>query len=391
MALDIVQIRKETPGCHDKTFLNSAGASLMPKPVIDIMHEYLEYETMVGGYQAVPKYQTAVQKFYEATAQLIGCHTNNIAYCYNATDAFGKAVTSIPFQQGDIILTTDDDYISNHFLFISLQNRFGINIVRGVNSPNGDLDLKDFESKMKELKPALVSVTHIPTNTGKVQPVAEIGQLCSKYNIIYIVDACQSVGQIDVNVHEIKCDFLSATGRKFLRGPRGTGFLYVSDKMLHLNYHPLLLDMRGAIWTEDNEYKLEQNATRYELWESNYGNLIGLGQAIDYAQNIGLANIHAYNNSLCSHLKHGLNGCKDLIITENGSKSAGIITFTSKTMSQEIIEAKLKEALISYSVGYRHFALIDFNKKDVDWVVRLSPHYFNTISEMEYVADVLCR
>jgi len=273
--IDIKKVRADTPGCSNKIFLNSAGASLMTEGVCQIMHSYLEKEMMLGGYQTVPFYQNEIKEFYHQASFLLHTKPTNIAFTFNATDAYSKAVSSIPFKAENYILTTDDDYISNFILFFSLQKRFGIHIVRCNTLSSGDLDMQDVEKKIQKYRPVLISATHVPSNTGKIQPIDQIGDLCEKYNIWYIVDACQSIGQIDIDVNKIKCDFLSATGRKFLRGPRGTGLLYVSDKALAAGLEPLLIDMRGADWDTENSYKPQMSATRFELWEANYANILG--------------------------------------------------------------------------------------------------------------------
>jgi len=387
--IDIKKVRADTPGCSNKIFLNSAGASLMTEGVCQIMHSYLEKEMMLGGYQTVPFYQNEIKEFYHQASFLLHTKPTNIAFTFNATDAYSKAVSSIPFKAENYILTTDDDYISNFILFFSLQKRFGIHIVRCNTLSSGDLDMQDMEKKIQKYRPVLISATHVPSNTGKIQPIDQIGDLCEKYNIWYIVDACQSIGQIDIDVNKIKCDFLSATGRKFLRGPRGTGLLYVSDKALAAGLEPLLIDMRGADWDTENSYKPQMSATRFELWEANYANILGLSEAIRYASYIGTENIWKYNHKLCTILKEQLQKIPEIRITEEGSQSSSIVTFTSDSISLKKFQSTLDESNIFYSLGYRNFALIDFNKKNVDWVIRFSPHYFNTEDEIMEVGEIL--
>ncbi|MBK9734284.1 MAG: aminotransferase class V-fold PLP-dependent enzyme [Saprospiraceae bacterium] len=387
--IDINKVRFDTPGCQDKIFLNSAGSSLVPNIVSDTMYQYLEQERMIGGYQTALIQQDKIDEFYIQSSLLLNCEPKNIAFSYNATDAYAKALSSINFRSGDVILTSDDDYISNYIAFFSLKKRFGIEIVRIKNLDNGDIDLIDAEEKMVTCKPILVSITHVPTNSGKIQPVEKIGELCATYDIWYIVDACQSVGQIIVDVKKIKCDFLSATGRKFLRGPRGTGLLYISDKALNAGLEPLMIDMRGAKWNSEQSYSPIDTARRFELWEVSYSNLMGLTEAIKYANQIGLGNIQSANLKLINLLKSTLIQNIDIHLTEEGSRSASIVTFSSRSKPLEYFVQKLNDANVSYGVGYREFALIDFNKKDVDWVIRLSPHYFNTEQEIMNTVEVL--
>ncbi|HXB43123.1 MAG TPA: aminotransferase class V-fold PLP-dependent enzyme, partial [Puia sp.] len=268
--MDITKIRKDTPGCVDKIFLNSAGSSLPPKSVVEKSVGYLQFEQEVGGYEAAFLRAEEIDTFYKETATLLHCKPANIAFAYNATDAYARALSAIAFKSGDYIVSTNDDYISNQIAFLSLQKRFGVRLLRANNLDNGDIDLTHLEELILGFLPVLVAVTHIPTNSGLVQQVEEIGKICKKYDVWYLLDACQSVGQREVDVEKIGCDFLSATGRKFLRGPRGTGFLYVADSIINEKLEPLFIDMRGADWIKADEYLIQMDAKRFELWEFSY-------------------------------------------------------------------------------------------------------------------------
>lgn len=387
--MNIDEIRNDTKGCIDKIFLNSAGASLMPKIVLDKMKSYLEKEEQFGGYETAILMTSEIQKFYDETAKLINCKPENIAFTYNATDSFSKALSSIPFSEKDCILTTNDDYISNQIAFISFRKRFGVTILRPVNLPNGDIDLENFEMLIKKHNPKLVALTHIPTNSGLIQPAEEVGRLCQKYDIWYLLDACQSVGQIKIDVHKINCDFLSVTGRKFLRGPRGTGFLYISDKVIAKRLEPLFIDMRGAKWTKFNDYEIEMSAKRYETWEFSYASLLGLKEAIGYANKVGIDNIQNYNKDLSQKLREGLSQVSNVEILDKGSELSSIVTFHLKDLNLSEIEKTLKVNNVYYSISKKNVALIDFTKKGVDWAIRFSPHYFNTFDEIKLTTELI--
>jgi cysteine desulfurase / selenocysteine lyase len=387
--MNIEDIRLDTIGCTDKIYLNSAGASLMPKIVLEKMKDYLGQEEQLGGYEVADLKVRDIDDFYFEAAKLINCNAQNIAFTYNATDAYSKALSSIPFSTGDYILTTNDDYVSNHIAFISLQNRFGIRILRSENLVNGDIDLNNFEQLVKKYNPKLAAITHIPTNSGLIQNAEKAGEICKKYNIWYLLDACQSVGQLVIDVNKIGCDFLSTTGRKFLRGPRGTGFLYISDRVIQEGLEPLFIDMRGADWTKVDEYKIQMNAKRFETWEFSYSSLIGLTEAVRYANNIGIDKIQEYNLRLARKLRENLLRIDSLQILDRGSQLCSIVTFNKTGTTLNRIEETLKINKIRYSVSYKNYALIDFTKKGVEWAIRLSPHYFNTFEEIETVTEVL--
>jgi len=385
----IESIRADIPHYGDKLFLNSAGSSLMPKSVREVINQYLIDEEMYGGYKLADIRSDELEQFYHQAAQLLNCKSQNIAFAHDATDAYIKALSSIDFKEGDIIITSQDDYSSNQIQFISLQQRLGIQIKRIRTLENGDIDLNHFSDLIKEQKPKLVAITHIPTNSGKIQDVQSIGQLCSQEDIIYLVDACQSVGQIPVDVQDINCDFLSATGRKFLRGPRGTGLLYVSDKILNQQFYPLFIDGFGAKWTGSEHFEIKQSAKRFQTWEAPFAMVLGLAEALRYANDIGMDHIHARNQQLMQHFRGKLNTISGLQVFDTGSQLSNITTIKKNGKSLEETENFLTLHQVFYSVSTLEWGLLDFTDKGVDWVIRLSPHYFNTIEELDCVCEIL--
>lgn len=388
--IDLNLIRQDTLGCSDKIFLNNAGSSLMPKTVVEVMTDYLYQEQQWSGYITVEKNAEQVNGFYDEVATLIHTKPSNIAFMTNSTDGYAKALSSISFKEGDCIITTNDDYVSNQIAFISLQKKWNINVIRVPKKDDHELDLERFENLIKEHHPKLVAVTHIPTNSGLIQDVEGVGKLCRQYDVLYLVDACQSVGQLDIDVEKINCDFLTATGRKFMRGPRGTGFLYVSDRVLNRGLAPLFLDSNGAHWTTFNDYELYKTAKRFELWERSYASLLGFKEAVRYANQIGLSQIEDYNKSLSERLRLNLrnNGYE---VLDQGNHLASIVTFCDQDGSIEEIQKKLSKQNVYFSVSNKSSALIDFTMKNVERVIRLSPHYFNTLEEIEKVSELLKR
>jgi len=386
---DIDQIRKDTPACNDKLFFNSAGSSLPPRIVGDTIRTYLDEEEKIGGYRLADLREQETRGFYEQAARLLNTEGRHIAFASHATDAYAKALSSVPFRPGDVILTTDDDYVSNYLNFLSLQQRFGIRIVRSRNLENGDLDLDHFWEMLKRYRPRLVSLTHIPTSSGLVQDAVAVGALCRETDTLYLLDACQSVGQIPVDVQQIGCDFLSATGRKFLRGPRGTGFLYVSERVLQEKYAPLFVDLRGARWMAGDDYDLVSHAQRFEAWEVPYALLLGLREALAYARQVGIEQIEAYNQQLIRAMEEQLSTLPGVQLFDRGSRRAAILTFRKEGRSLEATQAHLDQHAVYHSVVQKTSAQFDFEKKGIDWAIRLSPHYFNTLQEVEKLSEVV--
>jgi selenocysteine lyase/cysteine desulfurase len=387
--LNIELLRQQTPGCQHKIHFNNAGSSLPPQQVLDAITEYLQLEAITGGYEAADLKVNEVNAFYDSTARLLNCKSKNIAFTSSATNSFARALSCISFQVGDSILLANEDYISNQIAFLSLQKRFGIKILRAASLPEGGVDVADMKRLMDLHHPKLVSLTHVPSNTGLIQPVELVGQLCTDRDIYYLVDGCQSAGQIPVDVQKIKCDFFTATMRKFLRGPRGAGFLYVSDKIIDEKLEPLFIDLKGAEWTNADEYIPRMDARRFEDWELPYPLVMGSKAAIDLAITLGLDEIQNRNAILCDRVKNGLSMQSDITLLDKGTNQSSIITVKINNQKGPELLTNLRSKNINTSIAYRNFALIDFDTKNVDWALRISPHYYNTEKEVDLLIETL--
>lgn len=383
-------LRAETPGTQHVVHLNNAGASLMPTPVITAITDHIALEAQLGGYEAADACRDAIQEFYTTTASLLNTSKDNIAATASATDAYARALSAIPFKKGDVILTTINDYVSNQIAFLSLQKRFEITIVRAEDDPQGGVSVEDMAVKIKSLRPRLVAVTHVPTNSGLVQPVEAIGQLCLEHDVLYLVDACQSVGQLPIDVSRIQCDFLTATCRKFLRGPRGMGFLYVSDKVLSAGYAPLFIDLHGASWESADEFRPVPTALRFEDWEFPYALVLGAAEAHRYALNIGLENIARRNAELCTRLRHALSSIPHIRLLDEGEYLSSIVTLFSERKPAEAIQAALSAERINTSLSGHGAAILDYDRKGMTTAaLRISPHYYNTEMEIDTLVEAL--
>jgi len=388
-AVNVELLREQTPGCKTKIHFNNAGASLMPQVVIDAMIQHLQLEATAGGYEAADLKSKDINEFYESCARLIHSKATNVAFTSSATNSFARALSCIPFREGDSILLANEDYISNQFAFLSLQKRFKLNIFRAASLPSGGVDVADMKRLMDQHRPKLVSLTHVPSNTGLIQPVEEVGTLCRERDIYYLVDACQSIGQLPVDVEKIQCDFLSATMRKFLRGPRGAGFLFVSDKVIQQKLEPLLIDMRGGEWISPDRYEVRMDARRFEDWELPYALVLGSKAAVDLANEVGLKNIQSRNTYLCELVRQGISQLSGFRLLDIGAHQSSIITAEIANQTAVDVLQGLRKENINTSVGHKNFALIDFETKHVEWALRISPHYYNTEAEIECLLSTL--
>lgn len=385
----IEQLRAETPGCSRVNHLNNAGASLPPAPVLQTLLDYLNLEAHIGGYEAADQKAGEIAGFYAAVASMLHSKAQNIAFASSATDAFSRALSAISWKPGDVVLTTNHDYVSSQISFLALQKRFGIHLLRARDLPEGGVDVEDLERLLKTYHPRLVAVAHVPTNSGLVQPVEAIGNLCRGTDTLFLVDACQSAGQMPLDVNRIGCDFLSATLRKFLRGPRGAGFLFVSDRVLEMGLEMMLPDMRGANWTGADTYSAENSAKRFEYWENPVALQLGGKAAVEYALNLGLDWIQEQVRSRADFARNQLAQLPGVRVLDEGRELSGIVTAYASHWDRNSLLEKLSRQGINCRISSLDVARIDFGKKGVEWALRVSPHYYNTEEEITRLTHVL--
>lgn len=381
---DIERFRADTPAvAHGRIHLNNAGAALMPRPVIAAVRDHLEREVQLGGYEAADAAAARIEEAYRDIADLIGSAPRNVAVVENATVAFSQALSAFELRAGDCIVTSANDYVSNQLMYLSLARRAGVRVVRAADLPEGGVDPDSVRAAITRERPALVALTWVPTNSGLVQPVAEVGRICREADVPFLVDACQAIGQLPVTVAELGCDFLAATARKFLRGPRGVGFLHVSDRMLAAGRAPLYVDMRGARWLSADDYQLVPDARRFENWEFAYALLLGLGEAARYARTAGVAECGRVARELAAHARTRLAGLPGVRVLDRGAELCAIVTAEIAGVAADLVVARLREQAIATSATFREWAVIDMDAKAAASALRLSPHYYNTRREID--------
>lgn len=382
--------RKDTPAAvAGRIHLNNAGAALMPKPVTDVIADHFKRETAMGGYEAADSAAAEIEQTYESVATLIGSRACNIAVVENATVAVAQALSAFDFVRDDVILTTRTDYVSNQLMYLSLAKRTGVHLVRADDAPEGGVDPASIEANIRKHKPRLFVLTWVPTNSGLVQPAAEVGRICREHGVPYVVDACQAIGQLPIDVGELHCDFLAATARKFLRGPRGIGFLYVSDSALEQGRAPLYVDMRGARWQEADVYDVVPDAKRFENWEFAYALVLGMAEAARYALDVGMDVITPRVRELAGCLREKLAALPHVRVLDRGHELCGIVTAEIKGHDARDVAERLREEAINTSATLREYAVLDMDEKEVQTALRISPHYYNTTNELNIAVSAL--
>jgi len=385
--IDVAAVRAETPGCAEVIHFNNAGAALPPRAVTDAVHEYSAREALIGGYEAAEAAADEIEATRAALAALLGARPHQLALIENATRAWDMAFYGLPLASGDRILTCRSEYASNYLAYLQVRRRRGVRIEVIPDNEFGEIDT---EAAARLLGPdvKLISITHVPTHGGLVNPAEAIGRLARSAGCYYLLDACQSVGQMPIDVALIGCDFLSSTGRKFLRGPRGTGFLYASERALS-EIEPPFIDGHAATWTAVDSYELRRDARRFENWEFNCATRIGLGVAARYASALGLEAIWQRVQSLAARLRSRLAQIEGVRVCDLGRTQCGIVSFLCRDVHPEAVKTALARQRINVSVSDLAWTRIDMDARGIPALVRASVHYYNSEEEVDAFAAAL--
>src|SRR5467141_1365352 len=385
----VKQWREDTPGCANQIHFNNAGSGLMPRAVLEAITAHLNREANLGGYESADDAEAAVEDAYAAVAKVLGTQPRNIAVVENSTVAFFQALSAFDFKAGDVIVTTRNDYISNQLAYLSLARRYAVEVRRAADLVSGGADPQSVRELLRDPRVRLLAVTWVPTNSGLMQPVETLGEVAESAGVPYLIDACQAVGEILVDVARLRCDFLSATARKFLRGPRGIGFLYVSDRALQRGDHPLYIDMRGAEWISADSFAPASDARRFENWEFAYSLVLGLGEAARYALEVSVERGGRRARDLAATLRGKLSGLNGIRVLDRGKELAAIVTIEVAGWDATELSKLLRTRGINSSASLRAYAVIDMDEKRAATALRFSPHYYNTEEEIDRVVEQL--
>ncbi len=391
--IDVGRVRADTPSCRDYVHLNHAGASPSPAPVLDAVIEHLRLEARLGGYEAAAVAADRVEHAPAAVAALVGCAPDEVAFATSATQAWDAAFWGLVhtgwFRPGDRIVTDRIAYVSTYLAMLQAARQLDLRIDVVASEPDGELSVPDLERLLDE-RVRLVALTHVGTHRGLVNPVAEAGAVLRGSGIPFFLDACQSVGQLPLDVGAIGCDVLAATGRKFLRAPRGTGFLCVRGALAD-RLDPPGVDARSAEWVDGSRYELRGGARRFEAYETSYAAKVGFGVAVDYALALGLDAIAERVGGLAEELRARLGSIPGVAVHDGGRHRCGIVSFTVAGVEPTEVQAALAAERIHVSTGWPAAARLDMGAQGLESIVRASPHYLNTLDELERLAVVVER
>lgn len=386
---EVAAIRAATPGCADDlAHLNHAGSSLPPQAVLDAQIGHLRREATIGGYEAAIEASERSDAVYASIAAMVGARPSEVARMGHATGAWNAAFWSIPMRRGQRIITHDHDYGANWIAFLRARELCGVEIERIPSDEHGQVDVARLAAALaRPSEIALVSLAWIPTSGGLVNPAARVGELTRRAAVPFLLDACQAVGQIEVDVDEVGCDFLSATGRKYLRGPRGTGFLVARESILD-RVTPSQPDHHGADWVARDRYEFADGARRYEHWEYDHASWLGLGAAVDLARSLGVDRISATIQERAEQLRRGLRSV-GMDVHDQGVERCGIVTATHSSMPAASVMTALSSHGVNVSTTSVTSARADMEIRGLPSMVRLSAHCTTTPDEIQRTLDVI--
>ncbi len=386
---EIDAIRATTPGCTDDLIhLNHAGSSLPDESVLDVQIGHLRREAEIGGYEAAAEAAEAEDAVYDSIAGLIGARRDEVARMEHATAAWNAAFWAIPKRAGQRIITHDHDYGANWVAFLRAVEVHGVVIERIPSDAHGQIDLERLAAALERPDDvALVSLAWIPTSGGLVNPAAGVGALTRAAGVPFLLDACQAVGHLDIDVESIGCDALSATGRKYLRGPRGSGFLFVRSDAVE-RFAPAHPDHHGAEWSAIDSYTLVPGATRYEYWEHNHAAWLGLGAAVDVARRFGVDRIQATVAQRARGLREQLVE-RGMAVHDAGVAKCGIVTMTHPALDSGEVVSRLATHRVNASSTFAGSARADMEARGLPSMVRLSVHCTTTSDEAARAAAII--
>jgi len=384
MALDIARLRAETPGADRILHLNHAGSSLMSAPTIAAVQAQLRREAEGGSMEAGSAAAVALEQVRADAAELLNAAADEIAFTGGNSDGWGRAFAALRLKPGDKVLVARSEWGGN----LACLERAGVVIETVPSDDDGQISLAALESRLDD-RVRLLALTWAPANGGLIQPAAAVGRLARAAGVPYFIDAAQVVGQLPVDVRAVGCDMLTAPGRKALRGPRGTGLLFVRRDFQD-RLDPAFVDTNSAPIGPVGTV-LRSDARRFESAEGPAALRLGLGVAIRQALDLGIGNIRAAIAANADALRARLAEVPGVTLRDLGIERSGLVSFTLAGRAGAPVQAAMLAQGINLGFNGRAYTPLDMDARGLDEVLRASVSYLTTEAELDRFIAALSR
>ncbi|MGB2842576.1 MAG: cysteine desulfurase [Halobacteriota archaeon] len=382
--MDVERIRADFPILERIIYMDSAATSLTPEPVLEAALEYYrEYKANVGrGVHRLAR--IASQKYNDAhrkVEEFICAEGSGLIFTKNTTEAINMVASGLKWESGDRVVSTLVEHHSDFLPWLRLKEK-GIIQELDIVKPNqeGLLEAPDFEDAIDD-RTRLVAVTHISNVLGTISPIKEISAICNEYNTLLLVDGAQSAPHIGIDVGELGCDFFAFSGHKML-GPTGTGVLWVKD------LEGIEPSFFGGGMIEDvsqDNYKLAVGYERFEAGTPNIAGGIGLGRAVDYLNEVGMAELKSHESKLTKKLLEGLSGIENVHVygSTNLKDRIGVVSFNIEGVNPHDVALMLDETSDIMVRSGHHCCMPLLKYLGLEGTVRASLYLYNTEEEVD--------
>lgn len=372
-------------------YVNSAAASPPPRQVVDTSIDYLQKTASLGPY--LPSFREEVYQKIEETrekaAKFIGAKTSEMAFVKNGTEGINFIANGLTWNKGDEIILADIEFHSNYTPWLKLRDKKKVHLKIIKTDFSGVIDVNLIEQEISN-RTKLITVSHLSNASGALQHIEKICEIAKKRDVLTLINASQTLGLIPINVQELDCDFLTGCGRKWLRGPEGSGILYIRESLVE-SIEPTIIGWGGTTWDfETNEYYYLSTARRVEAGCPIVPSILGLGAAIDYAQNIGIEEIVTKVEALTRYSFQQLSVIEGIAIygPKNIENRLAIIPFNVEGLHPDEITNYLEKNNIIIESG-TFMANMLLQHYGINKMVRISPHYFNTKVEIDFIVTLI--
>lgn len=392
--MENADIRKDIPMLDEIIYMDAASTTPTPKPVVDAMCDYYyNYNANIGrgAYRTAVKAGSEFEKARSKIAKFINSKPEEIIFTKNTTEAINLVANGLDFKRGDSVIVPNIEHHSNFLPWLNLKKK-GVNLKIVQADKYGVVDAADIE-KAVDKTTKLITITHVSNAIGSVQPVYEVGDIAEENDLLYMVDAAQSAGHMELDVKKIKADFTAFPGHKGIMGPVGTGFLYCkADKMNGLQ--PENLGGGTVFDVTEDDFKLAEGHARFEGGTQNIAGVIGLGTAVDYIKNIGLDRIEKHSQKLTKLMFDEISDVDNTTVYGNPENIYGIVAFNINGANPHDV-AKILDELKRICVRSGHHCAIPAIRHtgayDFGGSVRASIHCYNTKDEVQILSETLAE